>query len=457
MAKILIVSRYVDPHAVGSNRNVYLQAKALSKVFNVPIEILTWPLNDHWSGPIPSQKGANGIIRLERSGLIYNVFDLCVEFNSINGGNIIDDQIWRRAVDIGKSILTRFSPIIVHLHHRHGMDWILQSAQEMGIPTVYSNHDWGLACMRTSLTHGDNSICNGIVGVEKCSKCIKSSRTSLIGRLNEFIVSNKLGRYSMKLCMCVPVLKRFLTVRNAVRLDSHTRSSINYSRSTRIISNLSHCITPSNFGKSFFMQFGLDDERITVLPWYSNLSVSQFKPIKNANINLVFMGRVSPEKGVDIVFEALRLLDFEFSINFIVCGANDSFYCEELKRTYGDFLGSHQIQWIDWADVSEVLPSADIVVLPSRVMDNTPLTLIESLSLNIPVIIPDLPSMTDLVQDGINGYIFEHGSHISLSKVINRAVVHVRSANRKLFANNVMSLNEYTAEVLKVYKKIGFN
>ena len=63
---------------------------------------------------------------------------------------------------------------------------------------------------------------------------------------------------------------------------------------------------------------------------------------------------------------------------------------------------------------------ADIVAVPSIAMDNVPLTLLEAYSFHRPVIATDLPSLHDLVQDGVNGFLFPLGDTRALAQVIQR-------------------------------------
>ncbi len=71
--KILFVSRIADPNPIGANRNIFLQAKSLLDDFGADIEILTWPLNDGWTGPIPDQTAQIPALKVVREGLTYHI------------------------------------------------------------------------------------------------------------------------------------------------------------------------------------------------------------------------------------------------------------------------------------------------------------------------------------------------------------------------------------------------
>jgi hypothetical protein len=68
--KVLMVSRYVEPKPVGGNSNVYRQVRSLCDDCGVDVEILTWPHNDLWTGPVPKGVVQDPPMRVEREGMI---------------------------------------------------------------------------------------------------------------------------------------------------------------------------------------------------------------------------------------------------------------------------------------------------------------------------------------------------------------------------------------------------
>jgi glycosyltransferase involved in cell wall biosynthesis len=65
--------------------------------------------------------------------------------------------------------------------------------------------------------------------------------------------------------------------------------------------------------------------------------------------------------------------------------------------------------------------AADVVVLPYRRIYQSSVILM-AMSYGRAVVVSDLPAMTEMVTDGENGYVFEQGSAVSLSKQLVRAL-----------------------------------
>ena len=454
--KILFASRYVDPEPVGSNKNVYLQAQSLKKDFGIEVEILTWPKNDLWTGPIPSEKKQCPPLKVNREGIVYHVFTASSAWNVTAGGAVISDHDWEQAVQYGVKILEKLDPDIVHLQHRHGMWWILESAQRLGLPTVYSNHDWGIACKRTVLVKGDGTLCDGVVDPGKCAQCVKVGRRTLLGRANEALVSAfPAGKMLAKMAIKTPFMGAALRQKGMVTESALNRTTTNYKRSTGAISHLAHCFTPSQFGKVFFSQLGCPTDKITVQPWYHDPVYTKKTIAFDQPFTITFISRVSPEKGVDLIFSALEKLTNIEPILLRVAGANNSVYCSDLKKKFSANVGIHSVEWLGWSEVAPLFQDTDVTVIPSVLIDNTPLALIESLAYKVPVIATKVPPIEELITDGKTGFLTEYRSVESLAEGISRAICskQVIRAGKQPFPP-ILGIQEYTKKIFLVYKTI---
>lgn len=455
--KVIYVSRYVDPAPVGGNANVFNQAKYFhDHADDFQLEILTWPKGDLWSGSVPSVTARPEVITVERSGIVYHVFRAPDKYDIPAGGAVLSEADWEQAVEYGMQLLSKLKPDIVHLQHRHGLWWILESAQRLGIATIYSNHDWGIPCMRTVLVMGNNQLCDGVVEPRKCASCIGIGRSSLLGRMNETLVRHTVGEQLAHLANTLPVLGRSLRRRGFVTQKAETRTLIHYQRATRVIERLSHCFTPSQFGATFFSQLGCPKDRITVLPWYHD-PVDQSKTLKpDQPFTITYIGRVSPEKGIDFIFSALEALDDCEPVLLRIAGANESSYCTRLRAKYPVSVGVHAVEWLGWSKVEPLFQTTDVTIIPSQLIDNTPLSLIEALAYKAPVIATRVPPIEELLVEGETGYMADFGSVHSLTDAIRRAVCHKsRIRSGSIVFPRMHRLDEYMAKVVEIYRAIA--
>ena len=72
----------------------------------------------------------------------------------------------------------------------------------------------------------------------------------------------------------------------------------------------------------------------------------------------------------------------------------------------------------DQDQLAQVLADADVLVVPSTWYENTPFVILEAFEAGVPVVASDLGGMSELVDPGQNGYLFEAGNATSLATVL---------------------------------------
>ena len=121
----------------------------------------------------------------------------------------------------------------------------------------------------------------------------------------------------------------------------------------------------------------------------------------------VFLGRVVPEKGVDLFCEAVDRI----SAKGVVVG--DGELLEPLKER------SPSIEFLGWRskdDLDDVIEDALACVAPSRWHETALLSPLEFMEHEVPCIVPDECAASEYVVEGINGYIFKTGDVVSLAE-----------------------------------------
>lgn len=454
--KILFASRYVDPVDPRTNKNILRQAKVLQNELDIDIEILTWPHRDLWVGALPEKTRAHKLLNVTREGLSYQIFICLEKWNEMAGGNVISRKAWEDAVNYGMNMLRILKPDIVHLHHRFGFWWMLDSAQRLAIPTVYSNYDWGMACLRSVLVNDRNELCDGIVEPGKCATCIKKGRTRKTGIINEALAESPFGETMLPILDQLPIIGEWLHLHGGVCMPACKRTKLNHERVTRVIGALGHCITPSEFGKRFFKQFGIDQEKISVMPWYHDAVKIKAKNIPNEQpFTMTYIGRVSPEKGIHLILEALENLKEIQPIILRIAGADSSNYCVKLKEKYRSRVHRHSVEWFGWSPIDNLLRTTDITIIPSSGMDNTPLTLLEAIAYRTPIITTRIASTSDLVNQNCWAYLFEFNSVPSLSMAIKNAVSDkILIREEQIQFPRILSAYEYCRELKNIYSSL---
>lgn len=126
---------------------------------------------------------------------------------------------------------------------------------------------------------------------------------------------------------------------------------------------------------------------------------------------LLFAGRFDDAKGVDILFDALRLLGDK--VHAIVAG--DTVLADGAALVVPD--NASLIGWLTEAQLEKLFDSADVLVVPSR-YEGFSLVAAEAMRAGLAVIASRVGGLPEVVGDGICGVIIEPGSAAALAHCI---------------------------------------
>jgi glycosyltransferase involved in cell wall biosynthesis len=120
------------------------------------------------------------------------------------------------------------------------------------------------------------------------------------------------------------------------------------------------------------------------------------------DLRLLFVGRPTREKGLDLLIEAaaiLRARDVEFSLTVVgEIGPEHALRRRSRESSLPiDFVGAR-----DNADTRAMMADADVLVVPSR-YDACPVVVIEALTCGTPVVACAVGGVPELVRDGQDG------------------------------------------------------
>jgi glycosyltransferase involved in cell wall biosynthesis len=119
---------------------------------------------------------------------------------------------------------------------------------------------------------------------------------------------------------------------------------------------------------------------------------------------LLFVGRLTEEKGVHLILELAEKKGFLLKI--IGDGPLNKIV-ENSVLTYSN------IEWLGFQDfniIKAYMAASKSVIFPSITLEGMPMTIIEAFSNSTPVIATNYSAMKTMVTDGYNGYLFERNN-----------------------------------------------
>ena len=173
---------------------------------------------------------------------------------------------------------------------------------------------------------------------------------------------------------------------------------------------------------------GFEPDKLRILP--RGLDTELFHPtrrnpaffekfgVTNGQVRLLYVGRVSREKDLDLLGEAFRRLrDEGLSIQLFIVGHGP--YSKELSKALPEavFTG-----YLTGSDLAAAYASADIFVFPSTT-DTFGNVIIEAQASGVPVIVSDSGGPKELVENARNGLITKSHDLEDLTRAIRELVV----------------------------------
>lgn len=162
-------------------------------------------------------------------------------------------------------------------------------------------------------------------------------------------------------------------------------------------------ICPSRFSRSTTEGHCCPD-RIQVIPYGADItrSAKQWPRCRDAPVRLLYVGQISPRKGIHLLFEALaRIASAEYSLTLI--GTWRPGFRQWLDRQYGiryRYLGK-----ISHIELHNFYKAHDALVFPT-LADGFGLVILEAMACGIPVIASTHSAGPDIITNGRDGLIF---------------------------------------------------
>jgi glycosyltransferase involved in cell wall biosynthesis len=177
--------------------------------------------------------------------------------------------------------------------------------------------------------------------------------------------------------------------------------------------------SPSQFLLDRHQAAGLPTKVCAVVPNGIPTSRREPKTINrdpNRPLQLLFAGRLTAEKGVRVVIEAMRRVSRDWPVELTIAGKGGlegearAAACADLRISFAGYLSGEE--------KDRAFAGADCLLLPSLWYENAPVVVLEAAAFGLPVIGSRLGAIPEFVQEGINGLLFEAGSPQSLAEAI---------------------------------------
>ena len=310
-------------------------------------------------------------------------------------------------------------PEVVHCHNTFPLisPAAYYAARAEGVPVAQTLHNFRLVCVNAILLR-DGKPCEDCLGAAVpwrgvARNCYRNSRAASAAVATMITAHRLLG-----------------TWRNAVGAY----------------------IALSEFSRGKFIDGGLPADKIIVK---SNFLYPDPGEGPGNGGYVAYIGRLSPEKGVETLLSAWRRLGSTTPLKI----AGDGPLAPAVQEAAAQNAAIEWLRDVSHEAVYDLIGAAAFLVLPSQCYESAvPRAAIEGFAKGTPVIVPRLGAMAAIVEDGRNGLCFEPGNPEDLAAKIRRLVSdsaglkRMRRAARATFDRNFTAEANYEA-LMAVYAR----
>lgn len=280
-------------------------------------------------------------------------------------------------------------PEVIHVDnlHFHLTPSVLVAAKRANIPVVMTIHDVRLACPAGTLMRGNTTYC----AEELC-----------VGKTPTPCIQHRCYRGSLANSVVVAAEMQF-------------RQAFGF------LNAVARFTTPSKALGQLMLRVGIPAERLMVLPNALPQSFLAPPPVpapqRPAEPYLLFVGRLSSEKGLPLLLESMRQHPFPCPVHVVGTGI--------AKADYRAFVREHGLEnqvvfrgFLTGDDLRAAYANAVAVVVCSAWFEIFGLSIIEAFAMEKPVVGTDIGAIPELVIPGETGLLFAPGDTAGLARQV---------------------------------------
>lgn len=308
-----------------------------------------------------------------------------------------------------KNYIKEINPDLIHLHNNYQYsNTVLLAIKHSKVPAIQTVHDWGLICPTAWYVYKHSlKECSGCFGISlKCLKCMP---------LHHFILT-------------------------------YIRNRIRFNLSKKVIK---HFISPSTKLRDDMKKYGF---RITCLHHFLEFKTNL--DLNKVQRNLIlYVGVLTKNKGVIYLIKAFKIIKEQIhSAKLIIIGGRD----KELEKHASKeiiFLGK-----IPHKEVIRYYKKANVIVMPSIWMENSPFVAYEALSSGRPMIASKRGGIPDLVINNKTGLLTKPASPKDIAEktimiLNNQKLFNKLAKNAKNYIETNLNKEKYAKKLNLIYKK----
>ena len=356
-----------------------------------------------------------------------------------------------RGADRFHEWLRRAEPDVVHLHtYVTGLGLAeVRAAKAMGARVIATTHSasLGFTCQRGTMMQWGTSLCDGLVRPMKCAAC----------QLQHRGVARPLAMAAAMIPASMGAIGRSVPGRLGTMIGMTNLITFNQSAQREMLDLVDRFVVLSEWARNVLIANGAPADKVAL----NRLGVrfpQAPAPVRRsgAPVTVAYIGRFDPIKGVTDLARAIAMVPRSAPIRFEFHGPvqfrTELAVVDRLKAIVGPDAWVHFGGELDDAGVRSALTRVDVVCCPSRAVEGGPTVALEAHSAGVPVIGSDIPALSELVREGVNGRLYPVGDARALADILQDVAGDPTLVDRwRASLPAVRTMDDVTRDYLELY------
>ena len=338
-----------------------------------------------------------------------------------------------------QALCEEFRPDVVHLNnvHRQITLSILDAPylKEHHVPVFYTAHDYVTVCPGYLMLDGEGRVCDACLEDGKYRHCIENR------------------------CVKGSRAKSALAALEA-----------SFNRSHRSNERIDRVIAPSRFMRSKLIEGGWPEGKVLALRNFADDAILARASGVAGDVTdrespyLLFFGRLSAEKGVDVLLRAFDAAAPSLPRDMRLIVVGDGPDAAEFRELAASLDSAPRIEFAGYQTgdaLQTYVERASLAIASSRCRENMPYSIVEAFAAGTPVVGTRIGGIPELVADGVTGFACEPGDVATMADAMVRgaeafldAPVYVRMQEScRAYVRENCSRDKFMDQLVELYEE----
>ena len=356
-----------------------------------------------------------------------------------------------RGADRFHEWLRRKQADVVHMHtYVTGLGLAeLRVAKGTGARVIATTHaaSLGFTCQRGTMMRWGTTLCDGLARPSKCAAC----------QLQHRGIARPLAMAAAMMPPSMGGLGRTIPGWFGTMIGMTDLIAFNQAAQREMLDLVDRFVVLSDWARSVLIANGAPPAKIALNRLGVRFPVDAEAARRSGSpVTVAYIGRFEPIKGATDFARAISMLPKSAPMRFEFHGPvqfrTELAVVDRLKAIVGPDAWVHFGGELDAAGVRSVLGRVDAICSPSRVVEGGPTIALEAQAFGVPVIGSDIPALSELVTDGVNGRLYPAGDARALASILMELAANPDLVNDwRASLTPVRTMDDVTRDYLELY------